>query len=437
MSLPVSFDTISPFKLDLLYKKLLGVPDSLPGQDPTNETGSSRAAVFPNQIYKDTIPPTIGNPSSSSISEWTEQTSYQFIAASKVSSFSNIATLQTSGKFLNGTKKFTHNTYPHIVYYKYLVLTDKSGTSASKIAFYSLDSNGNNLLINAIPKNYDLTPANGYNAINLFDCNGNEIAPSDPTYPWVFDPDSGILTFYKTALIGSKSPPVMNFIRYEGTFGMPTGVAVLTAASNTFTGTTASTSVGSGTIVLSESGAGLGVAGNIYAGKVFSNGAECYTSLNLTVDFSVAAIKTNSSNTFTGTTASTSTSTGTIVLSGTNAGLGVAGNIFAGGTISATSFNATSDYRIKDNIQILGSNFIVDNLRPVQYHNKLSNGQDIGLIAHELQEHYPNLVSGEKDGATYQSVNYMGLIPILIHEIQSLKKEMKQMKDELYELKTK
>jgi hypothetical protein len=114
--------------------------------------------------------------------------------------------------------------------------------------------------------------------------------------------------------------------------------------------------------------------------------------------------------------------------------LTAASNTFTG-SITATSFNATSDYRIKDNVQILGRNFIIDNLRPVQYYNKLSKGNDIGLIAHELQEHYPNLVSGEKDGATYQSVNYMGLIPILIHEIQSLKKEMKQMKDEIDELK--
>ena len=45
---------------------------------------------------------------------------------------------------------------------------------------------------------------------------------------------------------------------------------------------------------------------------------------------------------------------------------------------------------------------------------------DIGLIAHELQELFPFLVNGEKDGSTHQSVNYTGLIGLLIKEIQNL-----------------
>jgi hypothetical protein len=97
------------------------------------------------------------------------------------------------------------------------------------------------------------------------------------------------------------------------------------------------------------------------------------------------------------------------------------------GKCSAISFEATSDYRIKENVINLTnkSSFTVDNLRPVTYTNKLSGKQDIGLIAHELQEHYPFLVSGEKDGLENQSVNYIGLIGILIKEIQELKERVK------------
>ena len=71
------------------------------------------------------------------------------------------------------------------------------------------------------------------------------------------------------------------------------------------------------------------------------------------------------------------------------------------GTCKATTFEASSDYRIKENVLNLinDSSFTVDNLRPVTYKNILSGKQDIGLIAHELQEQYPFLVSGEKDGA--------------------------------------
>ena len=59
---------------------------------------------------------------------------------------------------------------------------------------------------------------------------------------------------------------------------------------------------------------------------------------------------------------------------------------------------------------------------------KKSGKQDIGLIAHELQEHYPFLVSGKKDGKEMQSVNYTGLIGVLIKEIQELKITVKELK---------
>ena len=59
------------------------------------------------------------------------------------------------------------------------------------------------------------------------------------------------------------------------------------------------------------------------------------------------------------------------------------------------------------------------------------DSDDIGFIAHELQEHYPFLVEGEKDGHDYQSVNYNGLIGILINEVQQLKKEIRDMRAHL------
>ena len=102
-----------------------------------------------------------------------------------------------------------------------------------------------------------------------------------------------------------------------------------------------------------------------------------------------------------------------------------------GGNVSAINFVATSDYRIKQNVETLDSRYTTDNLRPVTYLNKKLGKQDIGLIAHELQEIYPELVNGEKDGEEMQSVNYTGLIGILIKEIQDLKKEVKMLKEKV------
>ena len=101
------------------------------------------------------------------------------------------------------------------------------------------------------------------------------------------------------------------------------------------------------------------------------------------------------------------------------------------GNFTALKFNTTSDYRIKDNVQNLDATvYNTDKLRPVSYLNTVSNKQSMGLIAHELQEEYPFLVDGEKDGATNQSVDYIGLIAILIKEIQDLKAILKKNKIE-------
>ena len=95
-----------------------------------------------------------------------------------------------------------------------------------------------------------------------------------------------------------------------------------------------------------------------------------------------------------------------------------------GGNVTATAFYATSDYRIKENIvNLKETNYTVDNLRPVHYYNKNTNKEDIGFIAHEVQEDFPFLVSGEKDGKEKQSLNYSGLIGVLVKEIQYLKSE--------------
>jgi hypothetical protein len=111
---------------------------------------------------------------------------------------------------------------------------------------------------------------------------------------------------------------------------------------------------------------------------------------------------------------------------------GVSGSIYYNGNATATTFTATSDYRIKTDIQMLElTNYSIDNLQPVHFKFKDTNKESIGLIAHEIQEFYPFLVEGTKDGNEIQSVNYIGLIGVLIKEIQELKKTVKDLKNEL------
>jgi hypothetical protein len=97
--------------------------------------------------------------------------------------------------------------------------------------------------------------------------------------------------------------------------------------------------------------------------------------------------------------------------------------------------NATSDYRTKENIQPIES-LTVDNLQPVSYTLKINDEHHLGFIAHELQEHIPTAVKGEKDGEIMQTINYNEIIPILVKEIQDLKKEVKSLKSEISILKS-
>ena len=98
------------------------------------------------------------------------------------------------------------------------------------------------------------------------------------------------------------------------------------------------------------------------------------------------------------------------------------------GDVNATSYNASSDYRIKENVvPISDTSYNIDNIRPVTYTNTKMEKQDFGVIAHELQEQIPFLVNGEKDGEHHQSVNYNGLIGLLLNEVQQLKKRVQEL----------
>ena len=110
---------------------------------------------------------------------------------------------------------------------------------------------------------------------------------------------------------------------------------------------------------------------------------------------------------------------------------------------------SASDYRIKCNITPL--NQILNNimkLNPVSYNmiedTKEIKSNHLGFIAHELQNYFPELVSGTKDGVNIdgsldiQTVNYTNLIPVLTKGIQeqqglieTLQKENNELKNQI------
>ena len=102
------------------------------------------------------------------------------------------------------------------------------------------------------------------------------------------------------------------------------------------------------------------------------------------------------------------------------------GNLTVSGNITATSFNATSDRRIKNNILSIDRE-VIDNILPRKYINLLTNKPEFGLIADEVEQIFPQVVNNHKDSLELQSVNYIQFIPLLIKEVQELKNIIKKL----------
>jgi len=97
-------------------------------------------------------------------------------------------------------------------------------------------------------------------------------------------------------------------------------------------------------------------------------------------------------------------------------------------TSSATSYNTSSDYRLKENIApMMGALATVSALKPVTYKWKVDGSDGQGFIAHELQEIVPDCVSGAKDAVNEdgsiksQGIDTSFLVATLTAAIQELK----------------
>jgi hypothetical protein len=98
-------------------------------------------------------------------------------------------------------------------------------------------------------------------------------------------------------------------------------------------------------------------------------------------------------------------------------------------------YNTSSDYRLKTEIEDFNANAIIQNLKPKKYRMIDAKEKIIGFIAHELQEFYPQAVSGKKDQVNesglpiYQGIDYSQLTGLLVKAIQELKQEIDTLKN--------
>jgi len=87
------------------------------------------------------------------------------------------------------------------------------------------------------------------------------------------------------------------------------------------------------------------------------------------------------------------------------------------GTLSATTFNSTSDINRKTNIRTIDNALeIIDEIRGVRFDWKYNGAPSIGVIAQEVEKVLPELVEVNHNGS--KTVSYGNLVAILIQGIK-------------------
>lgn len=105
---------------------------------------------------------------------------------------------------------------------------------------------------------------------------------------------------------------------------------------------------------------------------------------------------------------------------------------------STTSYNETSDYRLKENVvDLTGALDRIEQLQPKRF-NFISEETTVdGFIAHEVQSVIPEAVFGEKDAVNedgnpeYQGIDKSKIVPLLVGAIKELKAEIETLKSQI------
>ena len=183
-----------------------------------------------------------------------------------------------------------------------------------------------------------------------------------------------------------------------GSFGSGSSIPTITVNAKgliTAVSTSAISAPNNGTLTLNVSGTGL-------------SGSQTFTANQ------------SSAATFTVTSNATSANTASTIVARDGSGN------FTAGTITATNFNSTSDINLKENIKIIESPIEkVSQLNGVSFDSKDNHQSSAGVIAQEVEKVLPEIIK-ENDGN--KSVNYNGLIGLLIEAVKEQQKQIDELK---------
>ena len=96
-------------------------------------------------------------------------------------------------------------------------------------------------------------------------------------------------------------------------------------------------------------------------------------------------------------------------------------------TVNAATVNSTSDINLKDNIEKIENPLDkIIKIDGVNFNWKRTGELSSGVIAQNVEEVLPQLIAEGSDG--FKSVNYNGLVGVLIEAVKELKKEIDELK---------
>jgi hypothetical protein len=241
--------------------------------------------------------------------------------------------------------------------------------------------------------------------------------------------DSNFVTVDGTETLTNKTltSPTITSIVNSGTKTIPTGIGTFVITGST--GTISSGMIADGTIVNADISASAAIDVSKLASSTIS-GISLGNSLNnLTAG---SFITYNSGTTYNGSAARTIGVAGTTINTANTLVARDASGDFTAGTINCSNLtatfdiNSTSDANLKTNIQTVENALdTVSQLRGVSFDWKETGNGSYGVIAQELEEVLPELV---KNGEN-KSVNYNGIIGVLIEAIKELKNEIEELKN--------
>jgi hypothetical protein len=217
--------------------------------------------------------------------------------------------------------------------------------------------------------------------------------------------------------------------RLSGTY---TGISInttgiITAAS--FTGSGANltnlnaSNISSGTLNNARLPQNISVSGIVTA-ATFSGNLQNTLTLNTSgIGLSGNTTFNNSgASTFTVTSNATSANTNNTIVSRNGAGG------FVAGIVTATDFNSASDLKLKENIQVIENPIDkVLQINGVSFDWKETGKSSMGVIAQDVEKVLPELVNGTDS----KTVNYNGLIGLLIEVVKEQQREINILKERL------